>query len=124
MSNTSKQNFIETINHRQPEKVVVDLGSTHVTGIHSLIVAKLRDYYGLEKKPVKIIEPYQMLGEIDPDLIKEMNIDVIGLFGPKNMFSISNENLKLHKTLCGQEVLFPANFNYTFNINGDILMYP
>ena len=124
MSNTSKQNFIETINHRQPEKVVVDLGSTHVTGIHSLIVAKLRDYYGLEKKPVKIIEPYQMLGEIDPDLIKEMNIDVIGLFGPKNMFSISNENWKLHKTLWGQEVLFPANFNYTFNINGDILMYP
>jgi len=124
MSDTSKQNFLETINHRQPEKVVVDLGSTHVTGIHSLIVAKLRDYYGLEKKPIKIIEPYQMLGEIDPDLIKEMNIDVIGLFGPKNMFSISNENWKLHKTLWGQEVLFPANFNYTFNINGDILMYP
>lgn len=124
MSNTSKQNFLETINHRQPEKVVVDLGSTHVTGIHSLIVAKLRDYYGLEKKPVKIIEPYQMLGEIDPDLIKEMNIDVIGLFGPKNMFSISNENWKLHKTLWGQEVLFPGNFNYTFNTNGDVLMYP
>jgi len=124
MSNTSKQNFLETINHRQPEKVVVDLGSTHVTGIHSLIVAKLRDYYGLEKTPVKIIEPYQMLGEIDSDLVKEMNIDVIGLFGPKNMFSISNENWKLHKTLWGQEVLFPANFNYTFNINGDILMYP
>ena len=124
MSNTSKQNFLETINHRQPEKVVVDLGSTHVTGIHSIIVAKLRDYYGLEKKPVKIIEPYQMLGEIDPDLVKEMNIDVIGLFGPKNMFNISNENWKLHKTLWGQEVLFPANFNYTFNINGDILMYP
>ena len=124
MSNTSKQNFLETINHRQPEKVVVDLGSTHVTGIHSLIVAKLRDYYGLEKKPVKIIEPYQMLGEIDQDLIKEMNIDVIGLFGPKNMFSISNENWKVHKTVWGQEVLFPGNFNYTFNTNGDILMYP
>ena len=39
----------------------------------------MREYYGLEKKPVKVIEPYQMLGEIDADLIRAMNIDVIGL---------------------------------------------
>ena len=43
----------------------MDFGSTAVTGIHVLIVEKLREYYGLEKKPVKVIEPYQMLGEID-----------------------------------------------------------
>jgi hypothetical protein len=30
----------------------------------------------------------------------------------------------VHKTLWGQEVLFPGNFNYTKNSNGDILMYP
>ena len=72
MSASSKQNFIKTINHQQPEKVVVDFGSTAVTGIHVLIVEKLRDYYGLEKKPVKVIEPYQMLGEIDSDLLREM----------------------------------------------------
>ena len=79
--NSSKQNFLKTINHQQPDKVVVDFGSTAVTGIHVLIVEKLREYYGLEKKPVKVIEPYQMLGEIDSDLINAMDIDVIGLFG-------------------------------------------
>ena len=57
--------FLKTINHQQPDKVVVDFGSTAVTGIHVLVVEKLREYYGLEKKPVKVIEPYQMLGEID-----------------------------------------------------------
>jgi hypothetical protein len=30
----------------------------------------------------------------------------------------------LHRTFWGQEVLFPGNFNYTYNTNGDILMYP
>ncbi len=45
----------------------MDFGSTAVTGIHVVIVEKLREYYGLEKRPVKVIEPYQMLGEIDPD---------------------------------------------------------
>jgi len=124
MSDTSKQNFIKTINHQQPEKVVVDFGSAPVTGIHAVVVEKLREYYGLEKKPVKIIEPYQMLGELDADLIKEMNIDVIGLGGEKNMFGIPNRDWKLHRTFWGQEVLFPGESNFTYNGNGDMLVHP
>jgi hypothetical protein len=124
MLKSSRENFIKTINHQQPDRVVVDFGTTGVTGIHVLIVEKLRDYYGLEKRPVKVIEPYQMLGEIDSELVKAMDLDVIGLFGAKNMFGVPNENWKVHKTLWGQEVMFPGEFNYTFNSNGDILMYP
>jgi hypothetical protein len=124
MSTNSKQNFIKTINHQQPDRLVVDFGSTAVTGIHVLVVQKLREYYGLEKRPVKVIEPYQMLGEIDDELLTAMNIDVIGLLSEKNMFSVPNENWKVHKTLWGQEVMLPGNFNYTYNSNGDILMYP
>lgn len=124
MKSTSRQNFIKTLNHKQPDKVVVDFGSTAVTGIHVLIVEKLRDYFGLSKVPVKVIEPYQMLGEIDSELIAAMNIDVIGIFGAKNMFGVRNENWKTHKTLWGQEVMLPGEFNYTYTNNGDILMYP
>ncbi|HLN55478.1 MAG TPA: uroporphyrinogen decarboxylase family protein [Bacteroidales bacterium] len=124
MKNSSRENFLKTINHRQPDRVVVDFGSTSVTGIHVLIVEKLRQHFGLEKKPVKVVEPYQMLGEIDDDLVHAMNIDIRGIFGAKNMFGVPNEGWKLHKTLWGQEVLFPATFNYTYNDNGDILMYP
>ena len=124
MSDTSKQNFIKTVNHQQPEKVVVDFGSAPVTGIHAVVVEKLREYYGLEKKPVKIIEPYQMLGELDADLIREMNIDVVGLGGEKNMFGIPNRDWKLHRTFWGQEVLFPGESNFTYNGNGDMLVHP
>ncbi|MFO7573694.1 MAG: uroporphyrinogen decarboxylase family protein [Bacteroidales bacterium] len=120
---SSKQNFIKTINHQQPDRVVVDFGSTAVTGIHVLIVEKLREYYGLEKRPVKVVEPYQMLGEIDAELLYALEIDVIGLFGHKNMFGIANENWKVHKTPWGQEVLLPGNFNHKYNDNGDILVY-
>ena len=124
MPSLSRENFIKTINHVQPGRVVVDFGSTAVTGIHVVIVEKLREYYGLEKRPVKVIEPYQMLGEIDPELIREMNIDVVGLLGEKNMFGIKNSNWKVHRTPWGQEVMFPGDFNYTRNDNGDILIYP
>lgn len=124
MSGTSRENFRKTVNHIQPERVVVDFGSTTVTGIHVRIVEKLREYYGLEKKPVKVFEPYQMLGEIENDLIEAMDVDVIGLFGEKNMFSVANSDWKVHKTLWGQEVMLPGKFNYTYSEKGDILMYP
>lgn len=124
MTKNSINNFKDTINHRQPGRVVVDFGSTAVTGIHVLIVEKLRDFYGLEKRPVRVIEPYQMLGEIDDELIREMDIDVIGLYGEKNMFGIKNSDWKVCKTLWGQEVMFPGEFNYTFTVNGDILIHP
>jgi hypothetical protein len=124
MSISSRQNFLKTINHKQPNRIVVDFGSTAVTGIHALIVEKLREYFGLERRPVRIIEPYQMLGEIDSELIREMGIDVIGLFGEKDMFGVKQNGWKIHKTFWGQEVMFPGDFNYTFNDNGDILMYP
>lgn len=120
----SRKNFNDTINHRQPDRVVVDFGSTAVTGIHVVVVEKLRQYYGLEKRPVRVFEPFQMLGEIDQELIDAMEIDVAGLYGYKNMFGIPNEGWKTHRTLWGQEVMFPATFNYTYNSNGDILIYP
>lgn len=124
MATSSRQNFLATINHRQPDKVVVDFGSTAVTGIHVIVVEKLRNYYGLEKKPVRVIEPFQMLGEIDEELRMGMDIDVIGLYGKNNMFGIPNRDWKLHKTFWGQEIMLPGEFNYTFNSNGDILIHP
>jgi len=122
---TSKERFDLTVNHKQPDKIVVDFGSTAVTGIHALAVENLRKYYGLPYQPVRIIEPYQMLGEVDQDLIDVMGIDVLGAWGKNNMFGVYNhEPFKEFETFWGQKVLFPAGFNTSFADNGDLLIYP
>lgn len=122
---TSKELFKKTINHEQPEKVVIDFGATPVTGIHVSSVKKLRDFYGLAKKPVRVIEPFQMLGEVDEELIDILGIDVIGGWGKNNMFGFHNHSpYKEWKTPWGQVVAVPDNFNTTKDSNGDILMYP
>ena len=122
---TSKERFDLTVNHRQPEKVVVDFGSTAVTGVHVLSVENLRKYYGLENHPVRVIEPYQMLGLVEPDLQEAMGIDVVGAWGKNNMFGIYNhEPLKEMKTFWGQTVLVPEGFETTNAENGDLLIHP
>lgn len=122
---TPRQIFQKTINHQSPGRVVVDLGSTAVTGIHVLTVERLRSYYGLEQKPVRVIEPYQMLGEVEEDLQQAIGIDVVGAWGRNNMFGIYNHApFRVFKTFWGQEVLLPEGFHTTFDANGDLLVYP
>jgi hypothetical protein len=122
---TSKERFDLTVNHRQPDRIVVDMGATAVTGIHVLAVENLRKYYGLEQRPVRVIEPYQMLGLVDGELIEAMGIDVVGAWGKNNMFGIYNhEPLKEFRTFWGQTVLVPEGFKTTDAENGDLLIYP
>lgn len=122
---TSKERFDLTVNHKQPDKVVVDFGSTAVTGIHVLSVENLRKHYVLESRPVRVIEPYQMLGEVDSELVEAMGIDVIGAWGRNNMFGIYNhEPLKEMTTFWGQKVLVPNGFHTNFDEKGDLLIYP
>lgn len=121
----SKEQFDLTVNHKQPDRLVVDFGSNSVTGIHVRIVEGLRRYYGLEKKPVRVIEPFQMLGEVDAELQAQIGIDVIGAWGPASMFGFDNNGpFKAFKTFWGQEVLVPENFNTSIDSNGDLVIYP
>jgi uroporphyrinogen-III decarboxylase len=121
---TSKERIRTALSHRLPDRIPVDFGATTVTGIHILVVEKLRDYYGLERCPVKLTEPYQMLGELDDELLNAMGIDVTGFFPRNNMFGFPNEGWKEFRTFWGQEILVPEKFVTTLDENGDLLIYP
>ena len=121
----SREQFLKTVNHRQPSRIVVDLGSTAVTGIHVKSVSNLRRHYGLQRKPIRVIEPFQMLGEVGWELIDALGIDVIGAWGKKNMFGFHNHApYKEWKTPWGQRVTVPTNFNVTSDENGNVYMHP
>jgi hypothetical protein len=119
----SRQAVLDALSHRQPSRLPVDFGATAVTGIHVTCVAALRDYYGLEKHPVKVHEPYQMLGLVEDDLKQAMGIDTEGLFRRNTMFGFPNENWKPWN-FNGLEVLVAGGFNTTIDANGDTLIYP
>jgi hypothetical protein len=122
----SRQRVEAALNHRQPDYVPLDLGASAVTGMHVSSVAKLRQVLGLDKPgtPVKVVEPYQMLGEVADDLLDALGVDVAGLGGPRTMFGFQNANWKPWTTFDGTPVLVPEHFNTTPEPNGDILMYP
>jgi len=122
----SRERVNLTLNHKQPDKVPLDLGGSGVTSMHVSSVYLLRQALGLDAPgtPVKVVEPYQMLGEIKPDLIEAIGVDVLPLGGQKTMFGFKNENWKPWKTFDSTPVLVPKGFNTDPEPSGDILLYP
>jgi len=120
---TSRERVLESLNHRQPDRIPVDFGASPVTGIHVSIVSELRDYFGLEKKLVKIVEPFQCLGEIEKDLQEALGVDVEPVSSRNTFFGFVNENWKPWIMPDGLEVLVPGNFNTTVE-DGKTFMYP
>jgi len=122
----SRQRVELALNHQEPDRVPLDLGGSAVTGMHFVSVYKLRQALGLDAlgTPVKIVEPYQLLGEIKPDLMDALGVDVIGLGSQKTLFGFKNEGWKPWTFHDGTPALVPEGFNTQPESNGDILMYP
>ncbi len=120
----SKQRVLNALTHRQPDKIPVDFGGTLCSGMHVTCVAALRDYYGLGKKPVKVYEPFQMLGYIDEDLKQAVGVDVVGVNPRSNLFGFANEGWKEWRLDNGLEVLVPGKFNTTKDSAGNTYIYP
>lgn len=120
----SKELIIKTLQHEKLPRVPVDFGSTMVTGIHVSCIYELRKYYGLEEKLVKVVDPYQMLGEVDEELKNIIGIDVEGVNPLNNMFGFPNQGWKEWQMPDGLTVLVPERFNTTSDGKGGFYIYP
>jgi len=121
----SRERLQKTLNHEPVDRVCVDFGATHVTGISASILSKLRKaVLGEDDFPVKIIEPFQMLGEIDEKLMDVLGLDVLGVLPPKTMFGFENKDWKEFTMFDGTEVLVPGDFNVTPDGKGGLYLYP
>ena len=119
-----RKRVLDAINHRTPDSVPMDFGGSATTGIHASCVAALREHYGLEKRLVKVCEPFQMLGLVEDDLKEAIGIDVTPLLGRTNMFGFENSNWKPW-TFNGLEVLVPEGFRTAVEPDkGGTLIYP
>jgi hypothetical protein len=120
---TSKEIIQQSLNHKGGDRIPVDFGATSVTGIHCRVVGALRRYYGLEEKPVRIIEPFQMLGEVDGELREIIGIDVVGIWGKEDMFAINETRLHEQVTPWGQSVLVAEEIDLKPDKNGDVYIH-
>ena len=123
MKMTGKERVQTVLSHREADKIALDFASTPVTGIHVKTVAALRRRYGFDEKPVKVTEPFQMLGEVDPELLRKWDVDTVGVGGRTDMFGHRQEDFVETRMPWGQTVLLPKSFHMK-TVNGNMYVFP
>ena len=122
----SRERVEAALNHREGDRVPLDLGATNCSGIHVSSLYALRQALGLDSPgtPVKVSEPFQMLGEVTSDLLDRLGVDAVRVGLPTNIYGFRNEDWKFWTTFDGTPVLVPGKFPTEPEPNGDLLMYP
>ncbi|MEI6072104.1 MAG: uroporphyrinogen decarboxylase family protein [Verrucomicrobiae bacterium] len=119
----SKERIRAAIEHREPDRLPMDFGASFITGIHCSVVENLRRHYKLDPHPVKVCEPYQMLGLVEDDLKAAMGIDTAPIFPNRTIFGFVNEDWKPWRTPWGQDVLVSGHFTVDERADGTYI-YP
>ncbi len=120
---TGKEKLKLAVNHIDGP-VLLDIGGMPTTGIHCKVVEGLREYYGLAKKPIKILEPVQMLAYVENDLKEAMGIQTTPLWSTGTMFGFKQKDkFKEWRTPWGQDVLVAEDFMTSTDKNGNTYIY-
>ena len=84
---TSRERVLKTLNHEEPDKVPIDLGSMRSTGIMAIAYNRLKKYLNIEGGYTRVFDIGQQLAELEQEILDRFEVDIIDLsnsFGGKN----------------------------------------
>ena len=121
---TSRDRVRKTLNHEEPDRVPLDLGSTLVTGIQAGMYRKFKEALGIRDGEIRVYDPFQLLAEVEQSVKQRLGVDTYGIQLPTNLFGYRNEHWKPFTLFDGTEISISGHFQYDVLANGDIVQYP
>ncbi len=117
----SRQRVIAALEHRQPDRIPIDLGGTRQSGIAASTYHQVKQRLGITS-PTRVYDVYQMLAEVERPVMERFGADVVGLNRPAVAFGIVNEGWKPWRLFDGTPVEVPAGFDPVTEADGDLVL--
>lgn len=117
----SRERVLAALDHREADRVPIDLGGTRQSGIAAAAYYQLKQHLGLNTA-TRVFDLYQMLAEVEEPLLKRFGADVVNLNRPAVIFGIRNEGWKPWQLMDGTPVEVPGGFNPVTEPNGDLVL--
>lgn len=76
---TSKERVLAALNHREPDRIPLDLGSTVVTGVSRTALIRFLDHAKIPHGEIDFHDIVQQLGKIPEEVLKRLNVDTRAL---------------------------------------------
>lgn len=71
----SRARVMQSLNHKEPDRVPIDLGATIVTSIVRKAYIELKQYLGMPVEPIKMLDYVQQLPYMDDGLLDRFGVD-------------------------------------------------
>jgi len=121
----SRDRILKSINHKQPDKVPIDLGSSTVTGISAIAYNNLKKYLKIERT-TRVFDVVQQLASVDMEIIDLFGVDALDI----NRLSTENDDWYEVSLADGSKAEYPTWFRpiraddsswYTIDEDGTVL---
>lgn len=76
----SRERIVTTINHKQPDRIPMDIGGTLATTMHHTVYDGLKKELGIIDKSSEILDLSLQTAVISEEMLKALHGDVIGIF--------------------------------------------
>jgi len=117
---TSRERIIAAIEHREPDKVPIDLGSTPSSGISVIGYNNLKKSLGITGGKTLVYDVVQQLAQPEDEILDLFNIDVIDV---GRTFNTSDNDWHEIKAADGSTAFYPKWFNPELQEDGTWYAY-
>lgn len=76
---TSRERVLAAVEHKDPDKVPVDLGATPSSGISAIAYGRLTDYLQIENSRTRIYDVVQELAQPEESVLNRLGIDAVDI---------------------------------------------
>jgi uroporphyrinogen decarboxylase len=105
---TARERILAAIEHRQPDRVPVDLGATPSSGISAIAYGNLKKHLGIRNGATRVYDVVQQLAQPEDFILNRFNIDVVDI---GRAFNTGDDAWQPTVLADGQTALYPAWFH-------------
>jgi len=76
---TRRERVLRTIQHKEPDRVPVDLGAMRSTGVTAVAYGRLKEFLGIRDGNIRVYDVVQQLAQPEPAILDYVESDVVDL---------------------------------------------
>ncbi len=111
------------IEHREPDRVPIDLGGESNTGIAADTYTRLRQRLGISGEPARVYDVEQMLAWVEQPVVERLGIDVLTVPKLSQAYGMRIDRWRSWQLDDGTPVQMPAAFEPVRQPDGGLLLY-
>src|SRR5574341_1218893 len=123
MGMSSRARVLAAIDHREPDRVPVDLGGSPATSIEPGLYARLRECLGIQGETVKVYDVWQLLAWVEQPVVAALGADVLAIPRLTQPFQTRIDRWRPWQLDDGTPVQMPANFTPVVEQDGSLCFY-